>query len=87
MDGRGQIFGTLRVLACKSRRAGADAKLVEPMALRDRRRDDGTRIGRRVGEGLEVDVRGQVLLAGIRQDGGIFVPANGLQSVAGSRSP
>ena len=65
---------------------GGDAEPAEPFALGDHAGDRGACLGRCLGDRLEIDVGGQILLARVGEHRREAVAANRLQRVAGRRS-
>ena len=85
-EGLSEFLRPSGVLARQRGSPGPDTELIKPMPLRDCRSDERPGVRSRAGKRLEIDVRGQVLLSGICEHGGIFVASDGLEGVAGSAS-
>ena len=82
LHGARELGRALRIGVRQACRASANAKPVQPLALRDDRRHRRAGLGRSACNGFEVDVGGEVLLAGTVEHGREGVAANSLQRVA-----
>ncbi len=84
MSSSGIAFGIARSQALQPRTPNPEP--FEPVALSHHGRRRHAFVARRAPERLKVDVRRQILLAGIDQHRNVAMPANGLQRVPGRGS-